>query len=78
MIRFAVNGQDEQGDLLALGFGLRAENIKRLQEGKPIAFWMTIDEVRTKIMIFYGETEEAMRAEMAEFIGPDTIVEDAP
>ncbi len=56
-----------------VGFGLSKANIEKLKEGKPIN--INMDEMGlpgVSVMIFYGETEEQMQRDMAEFIGPET------
>jgi hypothetical protein len=69
----AMLHDDEQ--LLILG--LSRENIRRLQEGQPIDLSQKTHGVAMprglKICIFAGETEESMRQQMADLIGPTTI-----
>jgi hypothetical protein len=56
-----------------LGFGLSKANIKKLKKGQPISINMAeMGFPGIKAMIFYGETEEQMQRDMAEFIGPET------
>ena len=51
------------------GFGLSAENIKRLKQGKPIAF--SLHELGTEghILIYYGATEQSMTQELLRIVG---------
>ncbi len=49
-----------------IGFGLSAENVKRLQAGEPIRFSLAEMGLPGEVLIFYGETEEAM----AEWLKP--------
>jgi hypothetical protein len=51
------------GDLLV--FGLSAENLKRLQDGSPIAFDLKDLGATGRVFIFYGETEADMRELLA-------------
>lgn len=44
--------------------GLSHENLKRLKEGKPIFVDGSPYDVRLRVYIFAGETEESMAAEM--------------
>ena len=46
-------------------FGLSARNVQLLMEGKPISIDLRdLGLERGRVMIFYGETEEAMKAEL--------------
>jgi len=54
-------------------FGLSALNLERLREGRPIKIEMSELGLPGTVLIFYGETEEKMREDMAELIGPDTV-----
>jgi hypothetical protein len=60
-----------------LVLGLSRENIRRLQEGLPIDLSQKTHgptiPAGLKICIFAGETEESMRQQMADLIGPDTV-----
>lgn len=45
-------------------FGLSARNVQLLMEGKPISIDLRdLGLEKGRVMIFYGETEEAMKAE---------------
>jgi hypothetical protein len=57
-------------------FGLSETNIVRLREGKPIKIDMYELGLFGSVIIFYGETEEKMRDDLAEFVGPDTNYRD--
>ena len=46
-------------------FGLSARNVQLLMDGKPISIDLRdLGLERGRVMIFYGETEEAMKAEL--------------
>lgn len=62
------------GDVLL--FGLSELNLQRLREGKPIAVDLAELGMQGRLVIFYGKTEAAMRAELADLIGPDTDFKD--
>lgn len=58
-----------------IGLGLSAQNLRLLQEGKPIVINLAdLGLPPGRVLIFYGETEASMAAEMAAFIGPKTIL----
>lgn len=65
-----------EGEQLLI-LGLSAENRKRLAEGRPIDLSRKTHGLAIpaglRIMIFAGETEESMRAELASLIGPETV-----
>ena len=71
MIKFKFTGRDGKA---GIGFGLSAENVKRLQAGQPIAIDLTEMGIEADVMIFYGETEVDMYNDLKEFIGKDTKV----
>lgn len=56
------------------GFGITAENVRRLKARQPIEIDLVEMGGQGKIMIFYGETEQTLYEELSEFIGPDTKV----
>ena len=71
MIKFLAGSDKET----LVGFGLSEENIKALKEGKPISIDMSEMGIKdTRVMIFYGETEEDMEKELSSFINPETIM----
>lgn len=46
-------------------FGLSARNVQLLMEGKPISIDLRdLGLEKGRVMIFYGATEEAMKAEL--------------
>ena len=59
--------------------GLSAENRRRLEAGQPIdlsqASHGMVLPPGLKIMIFAGETEETMRAQMSALIGQMTVID---
>ena len=54
--------------------GLSAMNFTKLREGKPIVFGLEGMGGVGEVVIMYGDTETAIAAELAEFIGPLTTV----
>jgi hypothetical protein len=50
------------GDLTI--FGLSARNLELLQQGKPIMIDMAELGLAGRTMIFYGQTEEAMKTDI--------------
>ena len=65
MIKFRANE--------IIGFGLSEENIKRLKEGKPIMFDANDLGIEgSKIVIFYGKTEQDMQDDLSKYIGKNT------
>lgn len=74
-----IAGAHLEGKDYLLVLGLSALNRQRLADGKPIdisraSHGLAIPE-GLRIMIFAGDTEESMRAEMASLIGPTTVVD---
>lgn len=67
----------DDGQLLVLG--LSRENRERLEQKRPIDLSRATHGMAIpaglRIVIFAGETEETMRAQMATMIGPTTIVD---
>ena len=61
-------------DLLILG--LSAENRRRLADGQPITTTVPQLGRQLHVIIFAGETEEAMQAALQPLIGKDTVVHD--
>jgi hypothetical protein len=59
-------------------FGLSARNLQLLREGRPIRVRLQeLDPTTTAIVvIFYGETEEKMREDLIDMVGPDTVFKD--
>ena len=56
-----------------IGFGLSKANIEKLKKGKPISIDLSeMGFPGNKAMIFYGETEEDMQRDLAEYIGTET------
>lgn len=55
------------GDTLILG--LEEENIKRLKENKPIVFDMAIFGMPGKMVLMYGETQDAIKNELQVLTG---------
>jgi hypothetical protein len=57
-------------------FGLSARNLQLLRAGKPIKVELEELGLTGSVVIFYGETEEAMRADLIDMVGPDTVFKD--
>ncbi|HEV8653180.1 MAG TPA: hypothetical protein VG276_28240 [Actinomycetes bacterium] len=78
MIKFTTIAKDGR---TVVGLGLSAENVRRLQAGEPIAVDLREQlkiERGPHVMIFFGETEEAMRRELAPYITSATVIHDQP
>jgi len=61
MIKFAAH----QGERKIVGFGLTRDNVNRLIDGKPIHAWLEeMGLPKTDLLIFFGETEQAMAEEL--------------
>ena len=73
MIKFTAAA--ENGRTL-VGLGISAGNVECLKQGKPIH--VHFEELRLPykidLMVFFGETEQAMEKAVSEFIGPQTVV----
>jgi hypothetical protein len=75
MILFSFGDKENPGGQ-HLGVGISRENVDRLLTGKPIRISLLnagLNVDRT-IMIYFGETEQALSQAVAEFIGPETKV----
>lgn len=59
------------GDLLL--FGLSDENLRRLREKQPIAFSLAEFGLSLRVMIFWGPTEDAMKAEIEQVAAIDEL-----
>lgn len=71
MIRITADGKD--GPLVILG--LSKENIRRLQQGKPISVPAGGDlGLNKQIVIFTGDSEQAMLNDLRPLIGPESRV----
>jgi hypothetical protein len=57
-------------------FGLSEMNMVKLREGKPIKIDMSELGGTGIVIIFYGETEEKMREDLIDLVGPDTEYSD--
>jgi hypothetical protein len=75
---FIASAHLDTGDHL-LVLGLSAENRRRLADGRPIDLSRVTHGMAIpaglRIMIFAGETEESMGHQMADLIGPTTVVD---
>lgn len=75
MIKFTAAG----AGVTLVGLGLEPGNIQRMQDGQPIrvrlsdlGFTGAVGTVQ--IMIFTGDSREALEATIRPFIGPDTVI----
>ena len=57
-------------------FGLSEINLQKLREGKAIKADLHTLGIEGTVIIYYGETEEAMKRELESLIGPGTQVQD--
>ncbi len=77
MVKFTVAGKN--GKVL-VGLGLSRANVERLQGGQPII--VRFGDLglpglgAVEIAIFAGEDEASIRRDLAELIGPKTVVVD--
>tara|TARA_Y100000310_G_C20698531_1_gene827509 strand:+ start:6008 stop:6274 length:267 start_codon:yes stop_codon:yes gene_type:complete len=80
MIKFTAKGTDKTtGEPIQLvGLGITKGNVKRMKKGDPIRVPMKALGLNSDItlFIFYGETEQRLKADLKEFIGPSTTVID--
>ena len=71
MVKFTAMGTD--GPLI--GIGLTKENLRRLRAGHPI--YINLADLHLppgRIMIFHGDTEQALTKTLLPFISEDTVV----
>lgn len=76
MIKFSKPWKDGR---TLIGFGLSAENLKRLQMGQPIPIALEAFGIKDiDVLIFTGETEAGMAQALADagLIGPETKIKD--
>lgn len=74
MIKFAVKGDDNR---TLFGFGLSAKNIEMIKNDCPIKFdGESIGLNGMDFLIFSGDTEESMKKDLEQYIGPRTKVKD--
>jgi hypothetical protein len=76
MLKMAGKGSKDGHEIHLVILGLSHLNLDRLRAGQPITF--AGDEVgladTVQVMIFAGETEQAMAHELAELVGEKTEV----
>ena len=77
MIKFTASGEGR----ILIGFGLESGNLSRLQAGQPIR--VALSELgfhgeigRVEILLFAGESHEALRRMVEPMISSDTVVHD--
>jgi len=66
-----LKGVGEQNGRKVLIFGLSYVNLERLKDGKPIQVFGEEMGIPYNVVIFAGETEQAMAEVVA---GPETII----
>lgn len=59
------NSTNPKNGAPVLGFGIDAENVRRLQAGQPIIASVSIEGKPCQIVIHYGESAEAMALEFS-------------
>lgn len=75
MLKAAAHGSKDGKPHHVVILGLSHGNLTRLKAGQPIAFdGAEVGVPGVEIMIFSGETEQAMAREIEELIGPQTRV----
>ena len=74
MVKFGASGS---GGRALVGLGLSEENLRNLRERKPILVQgEEVNQPGVDIMIMWGETEEAIKNELAPYLGGGTRIED--
>lgn len=63
------------GDVLF--FGLSERNLELLRKGRPIKVDLTDLDRSGSVIIFYGKTEEAIRDDLIDMVGPETKYKDS-
>lgn len=71
MIKFRM--REVKGEPVVIGLGLSEENVKRLKRNMPIYIRGKDILIDHDIVIFYGATEDEMKAELDKFITPESI-----
>lgn len=78
MVKFTASGPD----VILVGLGLEEGNITRMRAGQPVrvrlsdlGFVGALGSVQ--VVIFVGSDAEVMKRDLAQFIGPETVVIDA-
>lgn len=72
MIKFKLSGKNKP----SFGFGISAENVDLLKQGKPIVIDMTEMGLNAEIMIFYGETTGDLIKLVQPYIDSQTKIHD--
>jgi len=71
MLKMALNGVKDGKPIHSIVLGLSYANLDRLKAGRPIKIDTTeLGLPGGEILIFSGETEEAMAEELKEFVDP--------
>ncbi len=73
MIKAKATGGEGQPIIV---IGLSRMNTTLLHQGKPITFDLAEIGMVGRVVIFAGETERAMAAQLREFVTEDTVVTD--
>jgi hypothetical protein len=74
MIKLSAANPKTGRDMLVIG--LSEGNLQRMREGKPVHIHGEEWGQKFDLMIFWGETEQAMVKMVEPFIGPETIMRD--
>jgi hypothetical protein len=76
MLKMYANGEKDGKPIRLVIFGLSHKNLDKLREGLPIKFNGESAGLASdvEIVIFAGESEQAMQREFRDMIGPETDV----
>jgi hypothetical protein len=74
MIKMSAMNPKTNREMLVIG--LSEGNLMRLREGKPIVIHAEEWGQKFDLMVFWGETEQAMVKMVKPFLGPETVVRD--
>lgn len=72
MLKFTFSNNNKR----TIGIGLSQENVNRLKKGLPIHVHFSELNLpdNYELFLFYGKTEEIMKKQLENHIGPDTVV----
>ena len=71
MVKFIAQGTEG----LIIGLGITKENIARLRAGQPMSIDLAdLHLPPGRILIFYGDTEQAIARTLLPYLGEDTII----
>jgi hypothetical protein len=80
MLKMYADGEKDGKPVRLVVLGLSHKNLDKLREGLPIKFngdqaGLPAD---VEVLIFAGESEQTMQRELADLVGPETIVKIDP